>query len=271
MSKILKPVSLLLVLSAVLSCVCMTATGEELRGYSRQTKPHYQVVQMGTYPYEADGTARPVLWQILSVNEHEALLFSEIILDVHQVILCDNKRDSENRNFRRLTDYNQSDLYTWMNSDMLRTLFGDDPMVNALVETHNGVMYPLTDTQMLTPAYGYSAGRYGEYPERRCKASPYAKSIKMYPDWGQKLYVYESYGTSPYWVIGFKSSTESCIMMQLCGYDGHLSWGVYTRTGVGVRPALTLDLTKCTVTGGSGTDDDPFVFTYTGDRYAEMP
>ncbi len=255
----------------VLAFACPPASGEELRGYDKKQKPHYQYVQMGEYPYEADGTVRPVLWQILSVDETEALLFSQIILDVHQVILCDSQRDSENRNFRRLTDYDQSDLYTWMNSEMLAALFGDDPMVNALVETHNGVLYPLTDEQMLTPAYGFSAGRYGEYPERRATASPYAKSIKMYPDWGQKLYVYDSYGTSPYWVIGFKSSTEACIMMQLCGYDGHLSWGVYTRTGVGVRPALTLDLTKCTVTGGTGTAEDPFLFTYTGDRYSDQP
>ncbi len=267
MSRFLKLLSLCL---AALLLAAPAAFGEELRGYSKQLKPHYQYVQMGTYPYEADGTKRPVLWQILSVDGHEALLFCDIILDVHQVILCDSKKDSENRNFRRLTDYTQSDLYAWMNSEMLSTLFGDDPMVRALVETHNGVMYPLTDEQMLTPAYGYSAGRYGEYPERRCKATPYAKSIKMYPDWGQKLYVYDSYGTSPYWVIGFKSKTEANIMMQLCGYDGHLSWGVYTRTGVGVRPALTLDLNMCTVTGGSGTVEDPFVFTFTGDRYADL-
>ncbi len=258
---------------AVLLLLCIIplsspAETAELRGYSKTEKPHYQYVVLGDYPYEEDGTEKPVLWWILSVEDGKALLFSDIILDVHQVILCSSQRDSEKRNFRRITDYDQSDLYTWMNGEMLDTLLGDDPMRGALIETHNGLLYPLTDTQMLTPAYGFSAGRYGSnYKERRAKASPYAKSIKMYPDWGQKLYVYGEYDTCPYWVVAFKSNTESCIMMQLCGYDGHLSWGVYTRTGVGVRPALTLDLTKCAVTAGTGTAEDPFVFTYTGDRF----
>ena len=262
-------------LLAVLTVLCCLASvfpagAETLRGYVKTGAPHYQYVVLGNYPYEKDGTEKPVLWWILSVENGQALLFSEIILDVHQVIVCSSQRDSEKRNFRRITDYDQSDLYTWMNGEMLDTLLGDDPIRSALVETHNGLIYPLTDDQMLTPAYGFSAGRYGtNYKERRAKASPYAKSIKMYPDWGQKLYVFDEFDTCPYWVVAFKNHSESNIMMQLCGYDGHLSWGVYTRTGVGVRPALTLDLTRCAVTGGEGTAEDPFVFTYTGNRYEE--
>ena len=232
-----KALSLLLTVLTLLAA--FPARADTLRGYSK-TAPHYQYVVLGSYPYEKDGAERPVLWWVLSVTDGEALLFSEIILDVHQVILCSSQRDSEKRNFRRITDYTQSDLYTWMNGEMLDTLLGDNPIRGALVETHNGL---------------------------RAHASPYAKSIKMYPDWGQKLYVFDEFDTCPYWVVAFKSSSEANIMMQLCGYDGHLSWGVYTRTGVGVRPAMTLDLKKCAVTGGAGTAEDPFVLTYIGDRF----
>ena len=244
-----------------------------LRGYDKSypKAERYQYVLLGDYPYEKDGAAKPVLWQVLGVNNGEALLFSDIILDTQQVMYCDNEKDSNNHDFRRMNDFSESDLCAWMNSTMLETLLGNDPMLGALVETHYGRLYPLTDEQMLTPAYGYSKARYDDvngFPERRATASPYAKSIVLFPTWGKQLYIDHSYGTSPYWVIGFRTQGTACYFLQLCGYDGHLSYGSYSRTGVGVRPALTLDLTRCRIASGSGTREDPFVMTYTGENTA---
>lgn len=240
-----------------------------LRGYDKSYPKgqRYQYVTLGDYPYETDGKTQPVLWWVLGVNGSEALLFSDIILDTQQVMYCDNEKDSNNHDFRRMNSFAESDLCAWMNSTMLNTLLGDSPMRGALVETEYGLIYPLTDDQMLTPAYGFSRARYDDvngFPERRATASPYAKSIKLF-SWGKQLYIDHSHGTSPYWVIGFRTKGTACYFLQLCGYDGHLSYGSYSRTGVGVRPALTLDLTKCRVVSGDGTKDSPFVMEYTGE------
>lgn len=266
MKKILRAtVCAILCLALLLPSVCAEAA---LRGYEKNAPKgqKYQYVTLGDYPYEADGTTQPVLWWILSVDSNEALLFSDIILDTQQVMYCDNEKDSNNHKFRRMNSFEESDLCAWMNSTMLDTLLGDDPMRGALVETKYGLIYPLTDDQMLTPAYGFSRARYDDvngFPERRATGSPYAKNVKLF-SWGKQLYIH-TYGTSPYWVIGFRTKGEACYFLQLCGYDGHLSYGSYSRTGVGVRPAMTLDLTKCRVASGDGTRENPFTMEYTGE------
>ncbi len=249
------------------------AGAESLRGYDKDKKgpraERYQYILLGNYPYEANGEEKPVLWRVLSVKDGEALLLSEMILDTRQVIKCETERESEKRLFRRIADFAESDLCAWMNGEMLNTLLGEDPMRGALVETHYGYLYPPTDEQMLSRENGFTPARYGDetvgFPERRATATPYAKSVKLYPDWGPSLYVHYAYDASPYWSIGFRTDKwQECIMLSLCGYNGHMSFGVYSRTGVGVRPALTLNTALCTIASGSGTADDPFVMTYTG-------
>ena len=233
-----------------------------LRGYDREEK--WQYVTFGEYPYEEDGTVKEVLWRVLGIEDGGALLLSEYVLDLQQVIYCDNERDAvQTRNFRRLTDFIQSDLYTWMNSEMLNTMFSAGQQA-ALKETYYGLIYPLTTEQYTNTAYGFPAALFGVQKIRQAYATPYATTLELFPGskkWShpKKLYVDPGYGSSPHWVIAFKSATENGIMLQLCGYDGHLSYGVYTRRDVGVRPAVTVLLDRIGVTGGSGTKDDPFI------------
>lgn len=244
------------------------AQAEEMRGFDKSypKAERYQWVRLGAYPYEKDGTQRPVLWKVLDVKEGQALLFSDIILDTRQAMNCDNQSDSEKRLFRRMDDFSESDLCAWMNEEMLPALLGDSPMMDALVETRYGRLYPLTDEQMLTPAYGFSAGRYDDvkgFPERQAVASPYAKSVNLYPDWCKALFVSYDTDTSPYWVIGFRNPGQANYMLQIAGDNGHLSYCVYSRQ-VGVRPALTLDVSLCRIISGDGTKSSPFVLEYKG-------
>ncbi|MBQ9262756.1 MAG: hypothetical protein IJ189_00930, partial [Clostridia bacterium] len=202
---------------------------------------------------------------VLSVENNQALLFSQWILDDQQVVYATTKSQQTSRKYRRINDFTESDLYVWMNETMLATLLGGNEMMNALVETKYGLLYPLTDEQMLTTAYGFRSDRYFDHPERQCKATPYARNVKLY-SWSRRLSVDAKLGTTPYWVIAFRNpkTMNTNYMMQVCGGNGHLSYGAYARTDVGVRPALTLDLNKCVIAAGSGTSGDPFVLEYTG-------
>ncbi len=237
---------------AVLVCMFLTIVGsgcaeETLRGYEKGSG--YQYVSLGEYPYEKEGTEAPVLWQVLEVKDDAALLHTKYVIEVQQVIFVDNEQDIKNYNYRLIESYAESDLCAWMNDTMLKTLLGDDSMRSALAETEFGKLYILTDEQYLTVDYGFTASRWGENKKRQAVGTPYAKKRGLYVAPG---------GKSPYWVAAVKSPSQ--YKLQLVGYNGHLSYGAYSRKNVGIRAALTLDLTKCSISGGSGTEDDPFIF-----------
>lgn len=225
----------------------------EMRGYEKGEG--YQYVSFGEYPYEKDGTVKPVLWRILDVTDKQALLITEEVIDAQQVIFETNQKVIENRTYRRITSYEESDLYTWMNTEALDTLLGDAPERNALIaEPGGGEFFILTSEQFLTTDYGFSADMWNEQKSRQATATPYALKRGVYKDSG--------IGKCPYWAATIKG--EKDYKLQLIGYNGHLSWGAYTRVNVGLRPSVRLDLTLMEVSGGTGTKQDPFTFAWAG-------
>lgn len=238
----------------LLICLVLSAGAcaqAELHGYDK-AQGGYQYVSLGSYPYEADGTKAPVLWEVLDISDNQALLLSVMILDTQQVIFVKDENAIKNYTYRRITDYAESDLNSWMNDTMLNTLLGGDPMLSALTEGVYGRLYILTDEQLMTPDYGFTKARYGENKARQAVGTPYA--IKQ-----RGLYVARENGASTYWAAAVKGPTQ--YKLQCVGYNGHLSYGAYSRVNIGVRAALTLNLDQCAVCSGAGTKDDPFVFT----------
>ena len=256
-----------MVLCVIMICLAvLPALGEAtIRGYNDTEKFCY--VHLGTYPMTAEGERGPVLWRVLDVSNGQALMLADQILDVQQVIFCDNMKDSDARKFRKISDYGESDLHTWMNETMLADLCSEQDFSSALVEGQYGRLYPLTIDQLLMPEYGFSKTRWVSDDKRiACRqfsATDYAKNHELYEGYtkpvNNKLYVDRKWGCSSAWVANVKDSKD--IKLGLIGYNGHISYGVYTRVNVGVLPALTLDLSKCTVSGGNGTAEDPFTIS----------
>ncbi len=221
----------------------------EFRGYEKGNG--WQYVYLGEYPYEADGTAAPVLWRILEVSDGKALLMTEYIIDTQQVVFESDPRKIERNEYRRLTCYADSDLYTWMNTTALNTLLGDDPIRNALIEEPGGgKFFILTMEQFLNADYGFAPNRWDNQPTRHATGTPYA--IKA-----RGLYVDMEISKSPYWAADIKSVDG--YRLALVGNNGHLSWGGYTRTNVGIRPSVRLDLSQIKVQSGTGTKKNPYV------------
>lgn len=240
--------------AALLLCMlCLCASAEEMRGYSKEDGG-YQYAEMGLYPYAADGTVEPVLWRILDVCNGQALLLTEYAIDAQQVIFENDQNKIDRGDYRRITTYAESDLYTWMNTEALDTLMGADPLRSALVEEPGGgLLFILTDEQFLTPEYGFSSTRWDNQPSRYCKATPYARARGAYVD--------STLGTTSYWAAAVKGADAT--HLQLVGVNGHLSWGGYTRRNVGVRMSVRLDLSQVEITGGQGTKAEPFVLAST--------
>lgn len=255
------------VLCVIVICLSVSAAmcDQTIRGYNDTDK--YCYVHLGTYPMTAKGERGPVLWRVLSVDNGKALMLADKILDVQQVIFCDNMKDSNARKFRKITDYAESDLNTWLNEVMLADLCSEQDFSSALVERQYGRLYPLTIEQLLMPEYGFSKTRWvsddKRLQSRQFIATDYARTHELYKGYtkpaNNKLYVDRKWGTSPAWVAEVKGPKD--VKLALIGYNGHISYGVYTRVNVGVLPALTLDLAKCTVNGGSGTAEDPFTIS----------
>ncbi len=239
--------ALLLVLALALAAG--PAFAEGFRSYEKNGGWQYAV--LGVYPYEEDGGMREVLWRVLYVENDQALLLTEDVLDVHQVINETDQNVIKARTYRRIDAYTDSDLHAWMNGEMLDTLIPDAALQAALVEGTFGRLYCLTTEEYTTAKYGFNRSMYGEsFPDRKAKGTPYYIARGGYVDQGTK--------NAPYWAATIRGKTG--YQLQLVGYNGHLSWGAYTRVNVGVRPALTIDLTKCEWTG-SGTKDEPFLIT----------
>ena len=215
----------LLIILLMLLLLPAGVLGEEMRGFVKGQG--YQYVNLGEYPYEADGTVRPVLWRILSIDDGIALLHMENVIDVKQVIFETDPKVIEKHTFRRISSYAESDLFPWINSEMLDNLMGDNPLRGALVsDPELGTLRPLTKEEALTPAYGFSNNPWGEeinaHPDRQGVSTPYARS--------KGLYVERANGKSPWWCIAIKNPTD--YKFGLVGHNGHISWGAYTNTKV---------------------------------------
>lgn len=218
---------------------------DEPRGY--QKGQGYQFYEIGTYPQGKDGEASPLLWRALAVENGEALLLTEMVIDAKQVIFEQDEDVIAKHAYRRIASFADSDLCQWMNGEMLTAILGDTGLESALVAGEFGKLYPLTDKQLLKAEYGFSTARFGSVPVRRATATAYAKSVGAYCD---------TNGSTPYWVATVK--TAEGYKLQIVGFNGHLSYGAYTRTNIGIRAAMTLNLAQCVFTDGEGTLENPF-------------
>ena len=213
----------------------------------------YQYVQLGEYPYERDGTKAPVLWRVLSSDDGKLLMMTEQIVDTCQVIEETDKKVIEKRTYRRIADYIESDMIAYMNDAFVDTLMGDNPLRAAMCDFEGrGVVFPLDSSEVTVVEYGFTKEIWNAQKTRQATGTPYA--IKA-----RGLYVDSSINKSPYWVATIKA--EDGYMMQIVGYNGHLSWGAYTRVNIGVRPCVYLDDTLLSIESGAGTKDDPYVLT----------
>ena len=245
---------------SVLLLLCLVpgmAGAEGLRGYEKGNG--WQYAYFGEYPYEANGKTAPVLWRILEYEDGKLLMVTEYIIDTQQVIFESDPKKIERYEYRNITAYKESDLYTWMNTVALDTLLGDDPARSALIEEPDaGLLFIMDMDDFRNVKYGFSANTWGEQPTRQATGTPYAlKARGLYKD--------HEYGKSCYWVADIKSL--DAYRFALVGYNGHLSWGGYTRTNVGIRPSVRLDMSQMMIYAGDGSKDEPFVLVSVNGPY----
>ena len=270
----------------VLCVFCLSAAPAEtavdacgLRGWDFDSG--WQYVILGYYPYEADGTKAPVLWQVLAVEDGKALLYTAYIIDAHQPMEVSGK-NAENKKYPDISTYAECDLNRWLNETMIGDLLADEPALAAVTEEELGRLYPLTDAELMNEDYGFTNQRFYEVRSRWAYATPYTLNKKLHPKYGSKVQKDSAKGTSSYWVAALKRDNKTGEQLpgkylQLCAgiadphekggtNIGHLSNAFLNRTSVGLRLALRLDTSKIQVISGSGTIWDPCRLAYVEDR-----
>ena len=254
----------------VLTGAALAADMSQVRGYDKDSEQEYQYLLMGTYPYEEDGTEAPLLWRILGREEDTIHLFTEYLIDVRQVFEVDNYKAAKAHKYPKGVTFEETDLYAWVNGEMTQTILKDEDFSAAIVEAGGGKFHIMDNTEMRRTDWGFPDNTMGNTIEnpgeviavnaknRKGWGTPYAKAVRLYPDWGGKprdrLFLFREYGSSsPYWSAKMRTS-----MCGIIGGNGHLSWSGCGDVQKGVRPALVLDLTKLEITGGTGTLEDPW-------------
>ena len=222
------------VLLIVLMLLITGASAENIRSYDK-TQGGYIYVTFGTFPTDKNGTEAPILWRVLETNGTEAYLLTEYIVDVHYVHL-------DTKAYRYL-EWNESDLFAYLQNDFLPRAFSPQEQKALLQRTEDGglVSLPKID-DIRNKAYGFNDNK-----SRECEGTDYAKSIG--------LFQYNDHN-SP-WVSRNKSQDRPQQQRRVMD-EGKLGTVPCGNVDLGIRPCIYINLSLVVINGGSGTQDDPF-------------
>lgn len=254
-----------LLAAGLLLCLGITACAEAfaLRGYQQG----YQYVALGSFPQEADGTERPILWRVLSADDTQAYLLSEYILFNNRIHPDDKAYIAFDAAF------NQTEMFALLNGPftgdplpleeqeklharerlgrvhIAEICFREQAFTAAeqamLIEDDElGMVFLATADDLKNAAYGFGSDK-----QRKAFGTPYALA--------NGLFQYQN-GSSPYWTRTQSSSYRYAT--RCTKVDGALGYIRCVVMNEGCRPAVRLSLKGLTPTGGSGTMDDPYTF-----------
>lgn len=249
---------------ALILCLTVTsAFAAEFRPWNKQDS--YQYVIYGVYPQTTiDHTEKvngkkvnvwaddPLCWLVLDVFPEEGVVWmiAQYVLDAHCVT-----PGKDRLHCAYVPTFAESDLYDWMNSEMLNTMFTEEEQ--STLDDTRGKLFILTNTEMINQ-YGWP--KYIDDKKsggRMCDCTKYALERGVYHG------PFNGSMGATFWcdrLRGAKGNQK----MQIVGYDGHQSWAGLTRTNVGVRPAIRVKIDDVTFVSGSGTAADPYVIAPVG-------
>ncbi len=238
----MKRISLVLVF-ILLCCLCgsaLAAFPDQLQGYQAKQKT-WQYMEFGAYPTDEDGTVRPILWRVLSADGKQAYMVSEYILFAHRV---DPNCYPINKSTSMYGGWDTSELFNELNGDFVKTAFTEAER-GALVTMADGGTVSLLDAQdVKNKKLGFTAEKL-----RQAQSTAYAKANGLFVYQGAKQY-------SPYW-LRTRSESKDYAQRKVQD-DGKLGYISVEVADVGVRPVITLDLSKFMNLEGAGTQADPF-------------
>ena len=255
----------------VFSLVVVGGCAAAFEGYHKTdgANGEYQYVLFGSYPTEADGTEKPVLWRVLGKgtpqaedvicysnypprrwvkqanrdelnesNEDVFCFMTEYILDM---VLYHEKRDTEEDPL----DYENSAMYKTLNGPFLSRLFTPPEQSVLLAMPRRGLLsLPSRKGELFREDYGFPPEDFVVSRTRRTKGTPYA-----YKQGLKRIGGYSWYFTTDWRRFGAR---------WIVGDNGHISVSGVDRKG-GVRLIFYAHANQLSIESGRGTMEDPYV------------
>lgn len=256
----------LLVITSLLLVLTLTATSALAADFRPWNKEEgYQYVIYGEYPQTTidhtemvDGkkvnvwAKDPLCWLVLDTFPEEGVVWmiAQYVLDAHCI-----KFGKDRQHCDYVASFVESDLYTWMNSDMMNTMFTDAEQ--ATLDDSRGKLFILTNTEMINQ-YGWP-----KYIDERNSAGRMCDCTKFALEQGVYHGPFRGAMGATFWCDRIRGGKGNQ-MMQIVGFDGHQSWAGLTRDNVGVRPAIRVKMDDVTIVSGKGTASNPFVLAPVG-------
>lgn len=254
----------------ILLCLLTLLTGavaEPLRGYD--PKAGYQYVTLGRYPQSVDGgipgnpadawkwkgsviedpsvlelTPDPILWRILSADEERIWIQSEYILLAMPIHLD----YAEYKSFRG--DFLQTELCAFLNGDFLAEAFTPEEAEMLLPADGSCRLFVLSSDDLKNKKIGFTGNA-----ARKAWATEYAVRVT-----GAFVYKQAEKCCSPYWTSTPSTSAQAAGRAARCTkQDGSVGYYNTSNPEEGVRPSGYLAPDSFSVSGGTGTKEDPFI------------
>jgi hypothetical protein len=196
----------LIILSVVLLFACPAAVHSEppaLRGFDAKLK--YQYVYFGEYPTQADGTAEPVLWRVLGVQDGVAALMTEYIIDY---LMFNDVKDNDNQNPLAYAD---TRIRQVINEQCAPRMFTEaERACLKEMEDGRGILSVPGVLELRDKSYGFQATNYTQDKRRQTQGTAWARAKGLAHFGGPNSW---------YWTTEWRKAGYRWIV----GYDGHIS------------------------------------------------
>lgn len=202
----------------------------QLKGYADNNQG-YQRILFGRYNQNC--CDQPILWRILTVQGGQALLLSELILDVRPF-------DS------RSNEWGSSDLKHWLNGEFKRTAFTERESRAVIGNGKIGDVFILGRSELSNPDYGFKSDKYSPDPKRSA-----AGTMTAYVN---NLWRVEGSEHTNYYART-KANNKN---LDLIAGNGKFVLAKIDRDNVGIRPALWVDISLLNLSMGNGSTAYPF-------------
>jgi len=200
-----------------------------LRGYDPASQT-YQYVHFGTF--DQNWGEEPILWRVLAVQDGRALLLSEYILAAME--------------YGPSNTWKGSYMEYWLNHQFLESAFTQSEK-NAIPQFGNiGKVFLISEAELKNAGYGFSTNASAKDPRRQAEGTLHA--------FNQNLFMNDENGFSGY----YTRTPSGSKYVSAIDSKGAIMDVKFTRTDLGIRPALWIDLSKYILSSGSGTISDPF-------------
>lgn len=202
----------------------------KISGYDAKANS-YQYMLFGSYMQSRDD--QPILWRVLTVDGNYALLLSEVILDTRPFDAVTN-------------DWSKSSLKQWLNSSFMNEAFSESEQDAILSNGDVGNVFLLSSSELTEPSYGFSSDINSKDVNRRAAGSMLAYNNNL---WRVEDSSYTNY---------YARSKPNKKNVDLVTSKGEIKIARVERDNVGIRPAMWVDLSKLSLSGGDGTIECPY-------------